>query len=642
MKLFDIIKNFIKPQPEVNKLQQLFDEKIKTFRDFQLDAFNSSKTSDIGQIFLPTGTGKTLIQLAIHVDDMIKKNPGNYGVYVIAAHRLVLCNQLFQEFREFVSGFDLSASYIYVGSDQQGDETFEATTDPDKIKEIVDQSKDKKHVVIVATYNSFKQLSVLEKIDVCTYDEVHTSVRDDFRDNIASVKDRIAKNYFFTATKKELENGLGQNDEDFYGKILYDKMPPAKAIDQIEIVPPRIHQIKVDCKNESDDPIENNLSMLFKVIASSFTKHKKIIDETSHKKIGGKILVNTQGLHQVHPFQTHNEFKQWCISNNINVFSFSSNQGEHVNFLKVTRQKALETLQGLKDEDDAIIFHYNIISEGIDLPNLTGVIILRNVDRIKFTQIIGRACRLLKSDRSKLYSGYFINRNQLTKPRCWVIIPEYKGVDPDLLINLTKHLREAYEVPTETYKVLDKVSSEQSEANGKPRKLEIGVDDQELKHILETYSATIEDDLNKMFDEAEDKEQFLLDVLDEVEDDEEIERKRLLEGREAIYKEFLYFKRNPKLREECLKIYGYDCYVCKKNLESIYGKAAKYVVEIHHEKEFSIFKEEHEVDPKEDLKPVCPDCHTIIHKRKPCYTIEEIQNKIKAKIITHEKEKTKV
>ena len=35
---------------------------------------------------------------------------------------------------------------------------------------------------------------------------------------------------------------------------------------------------------------------------------------------------------------------------------------------------------------------------------------------------------------------------------------------------------------------------------------------------------------------------------------------------------------------------------------------------------------EYEVNPIQDLRPVCPNCHAMIHKKKPAYNIEEIQS----------------
>jgi 5-methylcytosine-specific restriction protein A len=36
-------------------------------------------------------------------------------------------------------------------------------------------------------------------------------------------------------------------------------------------------------------------------------------------------------------------------------------------------------------------------------------------------------------------------------------------------------------------------------------------------------------------------------------------------------------------------------------------------------------KAQYKVNPTEDLKPVCPNCHAMIHKNDPPFSIEELQ-----------------
>jgi hypothetical protein len=36
------------------------------------------------------------------------------------------------------------------------------------------------------------------------------------------------------------------------------------------------------------------------------------------------------------------------------------------------------------------------------------------------------------------------------------------------------------------------------------------------------------------------------------------------------------------------------------------------------------------VDPVNDLRPVCPNCHAMLHKRVPQYTIDELREIIEA------------
>ena len=35
---------------------------------------------------------------------------------------------------------------------------------------------------------------------------------------------------------------------------------------------------------------------------------------------------------------------------------------------------------------------------------------------------------------------------------------------------------------------------------------------------------------------------------------------------------------------------------------------------------------EYRLDPIRDLRPVCPNCHAVIHRREPPFSIEEIKH----------------
>lgn len=91
-------------------------------------------------------------------------------------------------------------------------------------------------------------------------------------------------------------------------------------------------------------------------------------------------------------------------------------------------------------------------------------------------------------------------------------------------------------------------------------------------------------------------------------------------------------ERNPALRKQCLEYYGTTCSVCEVNLGSVYGEEFAGKIHVHHLSPISEFDEEHEVDPINDLRPVCPNCHMIIHCRheKP-YSIEEVKEMLKGK-----------
>ena len=73
-------------------------------------------------------------------------------------------------------------------------------------------------------------------------------------------------------------------------------------------------------------------------------------------------------------------------------------------------------------------------------------------------------------------------------------------------------------------------------------------------------------------------------------------------------------ERNPKLREACLKKYGYVCQCCGIDFEKIYGEIGREYIEVHHLFPISQTEGEHEVDPEKDLIPLCSNCHSMIHR----------------------------
>ena len=106
--------------------------------------------------------------------------------------------------------------------------------------------------------------------------------------------------------------------------------------------------------------------------------------------------------------------------------------------------------------------------------------------------------------------------------------------------------------------------------------------------------------------------------------------KKLLEGIQKTITTTIY-ERNPKAREECLKHWKYSCVVCGFNFEKTYGELGKNYIHVHHINQISSIKKEYEVNPIEDLRPICPNCHAIIHRNKEALTIEELRNKLTKK-----------
>lgn len=111
---------------------------------------------------------------------------------------------------------------------------------------------------------------------------------------------------------------------------------------------------------------------------------------------------------------------------------------------------------------------------------------------------------------------------------------------------------------------------------------------------------------------------------------DDIEDKNLFEG---LKKQIIVnaYERSSKARQDCINEYGYKCTICKFDFEKTYGEIGENFIHVHHIKPLSEIDEKYKINPIEDLRPVCPNCHAMLHKRKPAYSIEEITNLIDKK-----------
>jgi 5-methylcytosine-specific restriction protein A len=85
------------------------------------------------------------------------------------------------------------------------------------------------------------------------------------------------------------------------------------------------------------------------------------------------------------------------------------------------------------------------------------------------------------------------------------------------------------------------------------------------------------------------------------------------------------YERNPVARQMCIDHFGAQCVVCGFDFAENYGRIATGIIHVHHLTRLADISEAYEVDPIEDLRPVCPNCHVVIHKRNPPYTIDEVK-----------------
>ncbi|MBD3260252.1 MAG: DEAD/DEAH box helicase [Candidatus Altiarchaeales archaeon] len=431
-----------------------FDKFAKNHRAHQNTAIDAILSHDNGQVSIPTGTGKTRIQIHTHVYDMLRKSENNeIGVYVIGAHRLLLCKQLMDELQDLCFSNGVRTNVLYVGSARHDDKvvydeyfnegvntnTFEMvyTTQRNEVEEFWKKTQAQgRHLIVVSTYHSFNGLSAIESIDICTYDEAHTTISEDFTNNILAVMPHIKRNYFFTATRKVNGEDGGMNNTEMYGEVICD-ISPREMIKAGEITMPRIHVLHLDDTRVPKGMVvsDKNERMLVKTVIEGFTEHKERVkaDSADPNTVGAKLLVSCKGSDELATVQNSPYFQEWCSQNNVHVFSYSTRFGSWNNFKEdVNRNRVYDSMCALKDEDDAILLHIDILAEGIDLPSLTGVMLLRHLNVSKLLQTLGRALRLMKTDRKRLYEGTIKpdERDKYVKPFAYMLLPmHFEGME---------------------------------------------------------------------------------------------------------------------------------------------------------------------------------------------------------------------
>ncbi len=105
---------------------------------------------------------------------------------------------------------------------------------------------------------------------------------------------------------------------------------------------------------------------------------------------------------------------------------------------------------------------------------------------------------------------------------------------------------------------------------------------------------------------------------------QKVERQPLLEGviRRVMSDQR---ERNPEARLRCIEHYGLTCVICQFNFEETYGESGKGFIHVHHLKPLSRAKGERAVNPVRDMRPVCANCHSVIHRQQTPRTIEEMR-----------------
>jgi len=84
-------------------------------------------------------------------------------------------------------------------------------------------------------------------------------------------------------------------------------------------------------------------------------------------------------------------------------------------------------------------------------------------------------------------------------------------------------------------------------------------------------------------------------------------------------------ERNPVARKKCIKLFGTACSVCGFDFEKAYGEVGSGFIHVHHLNPLASAQGRRTVNPQSDLRPVCPNCHEMLHRRNPPFEIDEMK-----------------
>ena len=360
-------------------------------RPHQQRILDALQTASKGCVYCPTGGGKTLAMIT----DLQRRLDASERplTVVVVAPRILLANQLCSEFLEHpgIRRPDLVPAHVHSGETKHF-----RTTKPDQIA-LFDKMCESMvaHRLIFTTYHSLHRIvDAGIDIDVSYFDEAHNATQKSHFVGVAGTSLSSDNAYFFTATPRYSRkiNGRGMNNSLVFGNDLIN-VPAPELMNNGSIIPPKVSSLEVDetrTKHNAHEVDRNNIIR----ILDDLDGVGKVLVAAPSTRIIWNMIARTDAIHQLR-------------KRGYDVLHITSKHGAYVNQTKVGREEFFKTLTewGKDPSRKFVLFHYSILSEGINVPGLTHTILLRQLPVIEMAQTIGRVIRLDRDDAEGIASG---------------------------------------------------------------------------------------------------------------------------------------------------------------------------------------------------------------------------------------------
>lgn len=411
------------PPKELDPLYYYQKEALEILKLLVQDKFYHKDKNHYRELIinLPCGAGKTRIFLELLAWWE------EFNVSVVVAPTITLLRQLENDTKNFMKERNKDFNYAVVCSDSDLDpNAFEyeedmdilarmenhgpATTKVNEISNIISSSE--KPLIIFSTYASLTKVGIAAlglniELDLLVADEAHRMSDAKARPNLLQENLPIKYKSFFTATVRSKKSNrvvdldCPMNNRELFGPTAYQKTP-SKLIEDGFILP--VKWVEATWNEKYYKIIETRTDLTaqekqeFVLFVCSLVY---VYQKTGRiKNIAFVPSIKNSANWYYDNFKLLQKIINAVAGKDINLKPYVISQA----VIGTDRTKMLKSFE---TDENAILFNYQVIKEGIDIQSCNSISWMRKMDGVGIVQSLGRAMRKDSSDKTKEW-GYVL------------------------------------------------------------------------------------------------------------------------------------------------------------------------------------------------------------------------------------------